>query len=208
MGCMAHRHSMCHASVLMWHMVEPAVEADKTHEHRELYGVGIVLVLVLVLVLTVAWEPALACARDMWCSSTPFMARFPRSMVGCSQPVPMPHRHRMINDTTVRAMASAQEAPFLDVLQHQGLIVTVCDVGLAPLEDEGGIGQLGGVPCMEGLIMTKVIVWTVCVLQGFSWCFCVRMGPQQCPASSVPQHAPTMGSVVAEQQTDGDAYAP
>ena len=71
-------------------------------------------------------------------------ARFPRSMVGCSQPMPMPHRRKMMNDTTVRAMASAQEAPFLDVLQHQGLAVAVCDVGLAPPADEGGVRRLGG----------------------------------------------------------------
>ena len=49
-----------------------------------------------------------------------------------------------MNDMTVRAMASAQEVPFLDVLQHQGLAVTICDVGLAPPADEGGVGQLGG----------------------------------------------------------------
>ena len=58
--------------------------------------------------------------------------------------MPMPHRHRMMNDMTVRAMASAQEAPFLNVLQHQGLTVAVCDVGLAPPVDEGGVRWLGG----------------------------------------------------------------
>ena len=126
-------------------VVELAVEdADETHERGEPCSVGTATVSVSVSVSAATQELASACARDAWCSSTPCTARFPRSMVGCSQPVPTPRRRRMMNDTTVRAMASAQEAPFLDVLQHQGLAVAVCDVGLAPPADEGGVGRLGG----------------------------------------------------------------
>ena len=119
------------ASIPVQQVVELAVEdVDETHERGELCGIGTATVSLSV--LAALQEPVSVCARDTWCSSMPCMARFPRSMVGCSQPVPTPHRCRMMNDMTVRAMASAQEVPFMDVLQHQGLAVTICDVGLAP----------------------------------------------------------------------------